>query len=140
MADSSSSPSSSRCCLICILFGLCLAFIVILAAVVIYHLNSSDVTSKTALGKFLPVQLTAKKRQLPNFVDVNIDPCQHFYEFVCDKLTRGKNLERYIEDEFQQKWIHIQHDIHDKLMTNINQPTKESMCFKNKVIYTLTNI
>jgi hypothetical protein len=125
--------SSSHCCLICILFGLCLAVIVILAAVVIYHLNSSDSISKTTSNTFQSVQPTGKKRQLPDFINDKIDPCQYFYEFVCDKLIQKKNLDKFIQQEFQQKWTHIQHEIHEKLMTDINQPLRsnESMYLKH---------
>ncbi len=125
MAGSSSS-SSSHWCLVCILFGLCLAFVVILAAVVIYHLNSSNfIPPPPNSGIDERLSGISKKRQLPDFVNINIDPCEHFYDFVCDKLTRRKNLERFNneEEEFEQKWTRIRHEFHDKLMINIsNQP------------------
>ncbi len=135
MADSSSSSSSSHWCLVCILFGLCLAFVVILTAVVIYHLNSSSVIPISETGIDPRISPTARKRQLPDFVNINIDPCEHFYDFVCDKLIRRKNIERNNnEEEFEQTWTRIRHQFHDKLMTNISNQsiTNESMniaCF-----------
>jgi hypothetical protein len=78
----------------------------------------------------------AKKRQLPDFVNINIDPCEDFYEFVCDKWTHRTKIERYNDkEENEQKWTRIRHRIHDKLMVNItnNKPrSSESMlnfCF-----------
>jgi len=125
------SSSSSHWCLVCILFGLCLAFVVILAAVFIYHLNSSlfiPISPKTSIDPRLSA--TAKKRQLPDFVNINIDPCEYFYDFVCDKLTRKKYIERLNnEEELEQKWTLIRHEFHDRLMTNISNQsiTDESM-------------
>jgi hypothetical protein len=116
-----SSSSSKHCCLVCILFGLCLAFVIILAGVLIYHLNSSNFSSTSKSIYDQNTHSTAAKRQLPDFVNINIDPCEYFYGFVCDKWTRGKHKEKFnnIQD-IQQKWTHIQQKIHDKLMTNIS--------------------
>lgn len=115
MAESSSSSSSP--CLVCLLFGLCLAFIVILAAVVIYHLNTHDDPSSTTTADGWNTAPITKKRQLPDFVNVNIDPCEHFYDFVCDKWTR-KTSEVGLLNENDQKWIHIRHHLHDQLLNN----------------------
>jgi hypothetical protein len=129
-----SSTSLFRC-LVCTIFGFCLAFALILTGVVVYHLNSNNLSLKSNTDqRVIPI---AQKRQLPDFVNINIDPCEHFYEFVCDKWTKRKKLERY-EEEYEQKWTRIRHRIHDKLMVNIsinNNPSisNESM----KVIFFL---
>jgi hypothetical protein len=116
-----SGSSSSHCCLVCILFGLCLAFVVILAAVVIYHLNSSGFILTTTTPAGPRIDTITKKRQLPDFVNTNIDPCEHFYDFVCDKKIRRKTIEQYNnEEEYEQKSTQIRHEIHGKLMTNIS--------------------
>jgi hypothetical protein len=123
-----SSSSSFHCCFVCILFGLCLAFVVILAAAVIYHLNG-NILIRTATIDPRTSPFT-RKRQLPDFVNTNINPCEYFYDFVCDNLTRKKNLERFNhEEELEQKWTHIRHKYHDKIMTNITTQsiTNESM-------------
>jgi uncharacterized membrane protein len=127
----SSSPSSLFQCLVCILFGLCLAFVVILTTVVIYRMNSNDYILSSNANAEQRAYSIAKKRQLPDFVNINIDPCEYFYEFVCDKWTRRKKTERYDNgEEYEQKWTRIRHEIHDKLMVNISstQPrSSESM-------------
>lgn len=121
-----SSTSLFRC-LVCTIFGFCLAFVLILTGVVVYHLNSNNLSLKSSTDqRIIPI---AQKRQLPDFVNINIDPCENFYEFVCDKWTKPKKLERY-EEEYEQKWTRIRHRIHDKLMVNIsNNPSisNESM-------------
>ncbi len=121
MADSS---SSSHWCLVCILFGLCLAFVVILAAVVIYHLNSSNLflpTTTTTCIDPCPTPI-AKRLQLPDFVSLNIDPCKYFYNFACNKLTPKNATEKfpYDENKPEQKWTHIRHKFHDQIMSTIN--------------------
>jgi len=127
MSGSSSSSSPLFPCLVCITFGLCLAFILTLTAIVIYHLNSNTLSLKSSMDQ--RVLSIAKKRQLPDFVNINIDPCENFYEFVCDQWTQRKKLEIY-EEEYEQKWTRIRHKIHDTLMVNIsNNPSisNESM-------------
>lgn len=131
MANSSSS-TTSHCCLICILFALCLAFIVILAAVVIYHLNSTTFPNSPAssIATRFP---TTKKRQLPDYVNINIDPCENFYDFVCDNLTQKKSIETYNnQEEYEQKWIQIRHNFHDKLMIDINNQTINNRSMKKR--------
>ncbi|CAF3780866.1 unnamed protein product [Adineta steineri] len=109
-----SSSSSNHCCLVCILFGFCLAIVVILASIVIYQLNSSYIDPKPG------IQPIPKKRQLPDFVNINIDPCENFYEFVCDKWMQKRHIEEFIDkDDSEQKWTYIRHKIHGQLMTNI---------------------
>ena len=127
--SSSSSSSSSSPCLVCVLFGLCLALIVILAAVVIYHLNSQvpgPLLTSTAHPR---TELATKKRQLYNFVNTSIDPCENFYDFVCDKWTRNKTFDD--DDDDQDKWRRIRHHFHDQLMSNQSYSgrTNESMTF-----------
>lgn len=126
--DGSSSSSLFRC-LVCTIFGLCLAFILILTCVVIYHLNSNNVSLKTSTDhRVIPI---AKKRQLPDFVNINIDPCENFYEFVCDKWPQRKKLEKSEEEEVEYKWTRIRHRIHDTLMVNItNNPSISSESMK----------
>ncbi len=128
--------SSLHWCLVCILFGLCLAFVVILAAVVIYHLNSSILISTTTTATIATdidsrTTAIAKKRQLPHFVNTNIDPCVYFYNFVCDKLTRKKSIEKfsYDEDKLEQTtWTRIRHEFHDRIMSNTsNQSINQSL-------------
>ena len=115
--------SSNHCWIVCILFGLCLAIVVILAAVIIYHINSSDFISTSTTD----MHTIAKKRQLPDYVNLNIDPCEHFYEFVCDKWTRRKHMEEINgEEDIEQKWTYIRHEIHDKLMTNSSNQLRSS--------------
>ena len=118
---SSSSSSASHRCLLCILLVLCLALIVILAAASIYHLNSSDFTlSKPQLTKSCTESMT-EKRQLPNFVNINIDPCENFYEFVCGGSGRPKRPGKFNDNrEFEAKWRHVQNEIHEKIMTKIS--------------------
>ncbi|CAF1410809.1 unnamed protein product [Rotaria sordida] len=125
MDGSSSSSSSSSLStfnrLACILFGFCLAFIIILTAIVIYYLNSNIfmISSKTTTDSH--IFSIAKKRQLPDFVNINIDPCENFYNFVCDKWIQRKKVEKNEDaEEYKQKWTRIQHRIHDKLMINIS--------------------
>jgi hypothetical protein len=121
MDGSSSSSASLFRCLIYILLGFCLAFVLILTAVVIYHMNISNLISSSKPSTDQRVAAIAKKRQLPDFVNTNIDPCEHFYEFVCDKWTRQTKIARYNDkEENEQKWTRIRHKIHDKLMVNIS--------------------
>lgn len=130
MASSSSSRRSNRC-LICILFGLCLILIVALSAVFIYHLNSSDFsrfkTKSTDLCTTYPI---ARRLQYPDFVNTNIDLCENFHEFVCNRWTK-QNQRKFFDDQvdFEDKWTHIQKEIHEKIMSNISDPSilNESM-------------
>jgi hypothetical protein len=104
-----------------------LAFVLLLTGVVIYHLNSGIFSLKSN-----PDQRAisiAKRQQLPDFVNLDIDPCEHFYQFVCDKWIQRKRLEGYGEEEQndEQKWIRIRHRMHDILMMNIsNSPSISS--------------
>lgn len=128
--DMSDSSSSSHC-LVCVLFGLCLAFIVILAAVSIYHLNSSDFHRSYKSGDETASQVIAMKRQLPDYVNINIDPCEHFYDFVCDKwkTAQGLGLDRSAddlaidEDEYEQKWSQARSHMHGRLMSDLDNQT-----------------
>ena len=114
-SSSSMSPSLYRC-LICLILGFCLTFILILTGLVIYHLNSNVFLLKaTTNQQIIPI---AKRRQLPSFVNLNKDPCDNFYEFVCDKWIERKQSEIY-EDENERKWTRIRHRIHDTLMANL---------------------
>ncbi len=123
-----SGPSSTLYrCLVCLIFTFCLAFVLLLTGVVIYHLNSGIFSLKSN-----PDQRAisiAKRQQLPDFVNLDIDPCEHFYQFVCDKWIQRKRLEGYGEEEQndEQKWIRIRHRMHDILMMNIsNSPSISS--------------
>ncbi|CAF1073817.1 unnamed protein product [Rotaria sp. Silwood1] len=125
--DGSSSSSSSLSLfnrLACILFGFCLTFILILTAVIIYHLNSNIFMISPKLNTDdSGIISIAKKRQLPDFVNININPCENFYHFVCDKWIRRKIFEKINDDEeeeYKQKWKRIRHRIHNKLMMNIS--------------------
>jgi hypothetical protein len=136
--DGSPSPSSLFRCLVCAIFGFCLAFVLILTCVVIYHFNSNNLSLKASTDQnIIPI---AKKRQLPDFVNINIDPCEHFYEFVCDTWTQRKKLERY-EEEYEQKWTRIRHRIHDTLMANISSnPSISSESMKSFFFFSFLDI
>ena len=131
MAESSSSSSSP--CLVCVLFGLCLALIVILAAVVIYHLNSQVPDPSLTSTAHPRAAISTKKRQLYHFVNTSIAPCENFYAFVCDPWTRKKLAEALFDDDDddQDKWRQIRHQLHDQLMSNQSYSgrTNESMTF-----------
>ncbi|UJR26023.1 hypothetical protein I4U23_007369 [Adineta vaga] len=117
MADS----STNHCCLVSILFGICLAIIAILAAVIIYHIDSNNFSTISNSTYDFDNNATARKRQLPDFVNINIDPCEHFYDFVCDKWTRRKHMEDIDgKDDNEPKWTSIRHQLHGKLMTNLS--------------------
>ncbi|CAF2884619.1 unnamed protein product [Rotaria sp. Silwood2] len=119
MDASSSSLLFNR--IACILFGFCLAFILILTAIVIYYLNSNIFMISSKTNPDTRIFSIAKKRQLPDFVNINIDPCENFYNFVCDKWIQQKKLEKNEDDEeYKEKWKRIRHRIHDKLMINIS--------------------
>ncbi|UJR22904.1 hypothetical protein I4U23_025932 [Adineta vaga] len=128
------SSSSLFHCLICILCGFCLAFILILTTIIIYNMNSKNLslTSKSHTNHdMLPI---ARKRQLQDFVNTNIDPCENFYDFVCDKWTQQRKKERSYdgddtnddEDSYKHKWTRIRHRIHDKLMINMTKDQSKS--------------
>ena len=106
--------SSSPQCLVCILFGLCLAFVVILASIIIYHLNRSD-HKPSGIGAASLCCVT-NKRHSPDFVNSNIDPCENFYKFVCDKWMRVKDCEFILDD--RMKRMQIQQGLHQQLMKN----------------------
>ena len=122
------SSSSLFRCLICILIGFCVAFVLILTAVIIHRLNFNNFissSSKTNIDQ--RINPIAKKRQLPDFVNTNIDPCENFYDFVCDKWSqRAKIKNDENEAEYEQKWIRIRHRIHNKLMINMNNSQSKS--------------
>lgn len=124
------SSTSSSHCLTCLLFGLCLAFIVILSAIIIYQLNSSEspAARSTTDSSFC---CSSKKRDLPDFVNVNIDPCEHFYNFVCDEWARGKT--RHSTSDHDYLWSKMRLEMHQQLMTNISDEISEdSSLFKRK--------
>lgn len=121
-SSSSMSPSLYRC-LICLILGFCLTFILILTGLVIYHLNSNAFLLKaTTNQQVIPI---ARRRQLPSFVNLNKDPCENFYEFVCDKWIQAKKSEIY-ENEYERKRARIRHRIHDTLMANITSLARTS--------------
>jgi hypothetical protein len=122
-------------CLICLIFGAFFVFLLVLTVVVVYHLNSNNISLKANTDQ--PITPIARKRQLPDFVNLNIDPCEHFYEFVCDKWTRRRKLEgNENEEEYEQKWTRIRHRIHDKLMINISSnPPRSSESMKVSFSY-----
>jgi len=111
----SNSSSSSHCCLICLLIVLCLAFVAVLSAVVIYHLHVTNLSSIKNTYVDPRIHSLAEKRQLPKFVNIKINPCENFYGFVCDKKASEQISD---EDDYQLKWRHIQQDFHEKLMSN----------------------
>ena len=116
MTDSSSL--SSRC-LVALLFSLCLVLVLVLAGLVFYHQTRSPVRWFTQTTTSAPFSSVAKKRQLPDFVNADIDPCEHFYEFVCDKWTRRNKIERHgYGNDTERKWSTVRHVIHDRLLSN----------------------
>ncbi|CAF1638548.1 unnamed protein product [Rotaria magnacalcarata] len=116
----SSSSSSCHGCLVCILFGLCLTLVVTLAAVLMYHLNSTDFI-KTKSTEICTTHPLTKKLQYPDFVNTKIDLCENFHAFVCDKWTRRKVVENFNDkDDSEEQWTRMQNEIHQKLMTNTN--------------------
>ncbi|CAF1948065.1 unnamed protein product [Rotaria magnacalcarata] len=123
MADSSSSSSTRSPLLLlnrlsCILFGFCLAIILLLTALVIYHLNSNIFTMSSNVNSHSNIIAIAKKRQLQDFVNLDIDPCENFYNFVCDKWIQQRKSKD--EDDYEKKRSRIRHEIHGKLMINIS--------------------
>lgn len=64
----------------------------------------------------------AQKLKLPDFVNINIDPCDYFYNFVCDKLRPKKPFERPInnDDQSERRWTQIRYEFHDQIMSNSN--------------------
>ena len=135
-ADMGDSSSSSHC-LVCFLFGLCLAFVVILAAVTIYHLNSSDFNRSYASSDDPSSEVIAKKRQLPDYVNINIDPCEHFYDFVCDKWKSQQRQAQQLAldgsdedvtgtpdgDDYEEKWTQTRREMHSQLMGDPSNQT-----------------
>jgi hypothetical protein len=111
-----SSSNTLYRCLACLIFGFCLIFILILTGIVLYHMNSNIFSLKSNSDQ--RIISIAKRQQLPDFVNFDIDPCEHFYEFVCDKWIQRKKLEQYGE-EYEHKWMRIRHRLHDILMFNI---------------------
>ncbi|CAF3742913.1 unnamed protein product [Adineta steineri] len=121
------SSSSLFHCLTCILCGFCLAFILILTAIIIYNMNNTNIILTSKSNPDQHIYPIAKKRQLQDFVNINIDPCENFYDFVCDKWTQEKKVDIYNdEEEYQQKWTRIRHKIHDKLMINMSNSQPKS--------------
>ena len=116
-------PSSGMFrCLICILIGFCVAFVLLLTAIIIHRLNINNFTSSSSKTNIdQRISPIAKKRQLPDFVNTNIDPCENFYDFVCDKWSERTKVE-----EYEQKWTRIRHRMHDKLMINMNNTQSKS--------------
>ncbi|CAF0886876.1 unnamed protein product [Adineta ricciae] len=141
--SSSSSSSSLFHCLICILCGFCLAFILILTTVIIYNMNSRNVSFTSKSHSNHDIVPIARKRQLQDFVNVNIDPCENFYDFVCDKWTQERKRDKYHddlddEDTSKHQWTRIRHQIHDKLMINIT--TDQSKSNQNNVSATVLTL
>lgn len=116
MPTPSSSSSSSHWCLVCLLFGLCLAFIVILSAMVIYYINSSTLIPMSAMGVDPSTMGIAQRLKLPDFINLKIDPCEYFYNFVCDKLPSKKSIERV--ENHEDQWTQIRYDFHHRIMSN----------------------
>ena len=115
----SGSSSTLFRCLACLIFAFCLAFILVLTGVVIYHMNS-DIFSLKSNNEQRAISV-AKRQQLPEFVNLDIDPCEHFYQFVCDKWIQRKRIAGYgLEEDNEQKWTRIRHRMHDILMMNIS--------------------
>ncbi|CAF0771395.1 unnamed protein product [Adineta ricciae] len=113
--------STNRCCVPVILFGLCLAIVAIFAAAIIYHLDSASPISTLNATNCVDCYAIAMKRQLPDFVNTNIDPCEHFYEFVCDKLTPKKHVDVIDDvDDNEHKWTSVRHELHAKLMSKLD--------------------
>ena len=87
---------------------------------VIYYLNSSTLIPMSAIGVDPSTIGIAQKLKLPDFINLKIDPCEYFYNFVCDKFTAKKSMERVenIEDQWERKWTQIRYEFHDQIMSN----------------------
>ncbi|CAF4684521.1 unnamed protein product [Rotaria socialis] len=123
MADSSSSSSTRSSSfllnrLACILFAFCLAIILLLTALVIYHLNNNIFTMSPNVNSHSNIIAIAKKRQLQDFVNLDVDPCENFYNFVCDKWIQQRKSKD--NGDYEKKRSRIRHKIHGKLMINIS--------------------
>ena len=94
-------------------------------------MNSRNVSFTSKSHSNHDIAPIARKRQLQDFVNVNIDPCENFYDFVCDKWTQERKRDKYHddlddEDTSKHQWTRIRHQIHDKLMINITSDQSKS--------------
>ncbi len=91
-----SSSSSFHCCFVCILFGLCLAFVVILAAAVIYHLNGNILIRTTTIDprtwheKKISKDLIMKKNSNKNGHIYDINTMTKLWQILLLNQSRTK--------------------------------------------------